>query len=76
MQHPADPIPLCRLFVSLLLLLLSVITDAVQAQLLNPAGCPIYCIDLRGQSWLEDGCICNLDRIKVGWVGGWVGGGR
>jgi len=55
-----------------------IITDAVQAQLLNSTGCPIYCIDLRNQSWIQDGCMCNLDRVKVRedeGEGGWAQGG-
>jgi hypothetical protein len=50
-------------------LLCAASADAVQSQLLSPSGCPIYCIDLRSQSWIEDGCICNLDRVKVGVLG-------
>lgn len=42
------------------------VTDAIETQILNPTGCPIYCIDLRGEKWWTDeksGCVCNLDRI-------------
>lgn len=44
---------------------LSGVTQAVQGQVLNRTGCPIYCIDLRDQSWIQDGCMCNLQRLKV-----------
>jgi hypothetical protein len=57
-------------------------TDTIQGTqgALNVSGCPIYCIDLRDQAWTSDGCMCNLDRVKV-WAG-WAaracvcGGGR
>jgi hypothetical protein len=44
---------------------LSSVTEAVQAQLLNRSGCPAWCVDMRDQSWIKDGCMCNLDRVKV-----------
>jgi hypothetical protein len=45
---------------------LSSVTEAVQAQLRGRDGCPAWCVDMRDQSWLKDGCMCNLDRVKVG----------
>lgn len=34
---------------------------------LNSTGCPVYCVDLRGNSWVQGNqCICNLDRVKSG----------
>lgn len=45
---------------------LSSVTNAVQQQVLNRTGCPTWCVDLRDQRWIQDGCICNLDRVKVG----------
>jgi hypothetical protein len=44
---------------------LSSVTQAVEAQLLNRTGCPAWCIDMRDQSWIRGGCLCNLDRVKV-----------
>jgi hypothetical protein len=44
------------------------VTSALQTQILNPTGCPVYCIDLRAQRWWNDasaGCVCNLDRIAA-----------
>jgi hypothetical protein len=43
---------------------LSGVTQAVESQVLNRTGCPIYCVDLRDQSWIQDGCMCNLQRLK------------
>lgn len=44
---------------------LSGVTNAVETQMLNRTGCPIYCVDLRDQKWIQDGCMCNLQRVKV-----------
>eukprot|EP00878_Enallax_costatus_P005484 GHUV01005756.1.p1 GENE.GHUV01005756.1~~GHUV01005756.1.p1 ORF type:complete len:398 (+),score=76.15 GHUV01005756.1:661-1854(+) len=44
---------------------LSGVTNAVESQVLNRTGCPIYCVDLRDQKWIQDGCMCNLQRVKV-----------
>eukprot|EP00882_Tetradesmus_deserticola_P017598 GHRQ01018854.1.p1 GENE.GHRQ01018854.1~~GHRQ01018854.1.p1 ORF type:complete len:298 (+),score=119.97 GHRQ01018854.1:738-1631(+) len=44
---------------------LSSVTESVQAQLLDRNGCPAWCIDMRDQAWLRDGCLCNLDRVKA-----------
>ncbi|WIA44257.1 hypothetical protein OEZ86_010560 [Tetradesmus obliquus] len=45
---------------------LSSVTEAVQGQLLGRSGgCPGWCVDLRDQSWIKDGCLCNLDRVKA-----------
>eukprot|EP00775_Hariotina_reticulata_P001789 gene1789-2123_t len=41
------------------------VTQAVQQQVLNKDGCPMYCVDLSDQPWIRDGCICNLDRVKA-----------
>jgi hypothetical protein len=41
------------------------VTQAVQQQVLNRTGCPMYCVNLSDQPWIRDGCICNLDRVKV-----------
>eukprot|EP00879_Flechtneria_rotunda_P000453 GHRR01000552.1.p1 GENE.GHRR01000552.1~~GHRR01000552.1.p1 ORF type:complete len:481 (+),score=157.91 GHRR01000552.1:293-1735(+) len=43
---------------------LSGLTTAVQQQVLNRTGCALWCVDLRDQSWIRDGCICNLQRVK------------
>lgn len=48
-----------------LLGLLQGVTSSVTGQLLNRNGCALYCVDLRDQAWISDGCICNLDRVKV-----------
>jgi hypothetical protein len=45
---------------------LSSVTEAVEAQLRGRDGCPAWCVDMRDQAWLKDGCMCNLDRVKVG----------
>lgn len=44
---------------------LSGVASAVEQQVLNRTGCPTWCVDLRDQSWIQDGCICNLDRVKA-----------
>ncbi|KAF6252860.1 hypothetical protein COO60DRAFT_493251 [Scenedesmus sp. NREL 46B-D3] len=44
---------------------LSSVTQSVEAQLLNRTGCPAWCVDMRDQAWLQDGCLCNLDRVKA-----------
>jgi hypothetical protein len=57
---------------------LSSVTEAVEAQLRGRDGCPAWCVDMRDQAWLKDGCMCNLDRVKVGvclWGGGPAAGG-
>jgi hypothetical protein len=30
------------------------VTNALQTQILNPNGCPVYCIDMRAQRWWAD----------------------
>ena len=47
---------------------ISDVTRAIEEQIINPTGCPIYCIDLRTESWWVDaraGCLCNLDRVAA-----------
>lgn len=44
------------------------VTNAIGAEIFNPNGCPIYCIDLRAENWWADadaGCVCNLDRMEA-----------
>jgi hypothetical protein len=46
---------------------ISNVTDAIQNQILNPTGCPIYCIDLRGERWWSD---TNTGGFFWGGLGG------
>jgi hypothetical protein len=33
--------------------------------LLNSTGCPAWCIDLRDQTWISNGCLCDMSRLRV-----------